>query len=194
MISQPSVPSEVPSEVPSDVPARLPTPESEGAQIRENIEAVLEFYAREEEKVGGPQRAMEQLSLVIGQPIFMGVIVALVLLWILLNVALIRSGVRPFDPPPFSWLQGVIGFGGLLIATAVLAKQNRLAKLAEQRAHLDLKVILLTEQKTAKLIDLIEELRRDLPNVRNRHDSEAAVLQKSMTPGRVLDALNERAE
>ncbi len=36
---------------------------------------------------------------------------------------------------------------------------------AEQRAHLDLKVTLLTEQKAAKLIDLLEELRRDLPKL-----------------------------
>lgn len=44
-------------------------------------------------------------------------------------------------------------------------------------AHLDLKVTLLTGQKAAKLIDLLEELRRDLPNVRNRHDPEAAAHQ-----------------
>ena len=36
-------------------------------------------------------------------------------------------------------------------------------------------------------------MRRDLPNVRNRHDPEAAVLQHSMNPHRVLAALDERA-
>jgi uncharacterized membrane protein len=65
-------------------------------------------------------------------------------------------------------------------------------QLAEQRAHLDLKVTLRTEQKTAKLIDLLEELRRDMPNVRDRHDPEATALQKSVNPDRVLAALDER--
>jgi uncharacterized membrane protein len=69
-----------------------------------------------------------------------------------------------------------------------------LAKLEEQRAHLDLKVTLLTEQKAAKMIDLLEELRRDLPNVKNRHDPEAVALQQSMNPDLVLAALDERAE
>ncbi len=64
----------------------------------------------------------------------------------------------------------------------VLIEQNRLGKLAERRAHLDLKVTLLTEQKAAKLIDLLEELRRDLPNVRDRHDPEAAELKQAMDP------------
>jgi hypothetical protein len=40
----------------------------------------------------------------------------------------------------------------------------------------------------------MEELRRDLPNVRNRHDSEAVALQQSMNPDLVLAALDERSE
>ena len=105
-----------------------------------------------------------------------------------------RLGIAEFDPAPFFWLQGIISLGALLTTTAVLTKQNRLAKLEEQRAHLDLKVTLLTEQKAAKLIDLLEELRRDLPNVRNRHDAEAAALQQSMNPDQVLAALDEGGE
>jgi hypothetical protein len=41
---------------------------------------------------------------------------------------------------------------------------------------------------------LLEELRRDLPNVKNRDDPEAAALQKSMNPDQVLAALDERSE
>jgi hypothetical protein len=40
----------------------------------------------------------------------------------------------------------------------------------------------------------MEELRRDLPNVRDRHDPEAAALQQSMNPELVLAALDERIE
>lgn len=168
--------------------------ESEQDQISQNIEAVLEFYNREEQKISSSQRALEQISSFIGQPVFLGIILLFVSLWILANTLLHPFGLTVFDPPPFFWLQGIVGLGALLTTTIVLTKQNRLAKLAEQRAHLDLKVTLLTEQKAAKLIDLIEELRRDLPNVKNRHDSEAAALQQSMNPDLVLAALDERSE
>ena len=50
---------------------------------------------------------------------------------------------------------------------------------------------LLIEQKTAKLIDLIEELRRDLPNVKDPHDSSAVFMQQAMSPTGLLAALNE---
>jgi uncharacterized membrane protein len=165
---------------------------SENVQISENINAVLDFYTREDEKIGYWQRAMERLSCAIGQPAFLGFILLFVMLWTLGNIAMGLLGLVEFDPPPFLWLQGIIGLAALLTTTIVLTRQNRLAKVEEQRAHLDLKVNLLTEQKAAKLIDLLEELRRDLPNVKDRHDPQAATLQQSMNPDLVLAALDER--
>jgi uncharacterized membrane protein len=149
---------------------------------------------REGRKISPSQRVLERISGFTGQPRFLGFILVFVALWILANVALRKFGIAGFDPAPFFWLQGIVGLGSLLTATVVLTKQNRLARLAEQRAHLDLKVTLLTEQRTAKLIDLLEELRRDLPNVRDRHDPEATALQKAMNPDRVLAALDEHKD
>ncbi len=164
--------------------------DEERDQISRNIEAVLEFYAREEQKLSRSQRVLERISNFVGQPVFLGLTLVFVALWMLAN----SMPAYTFDPAPFHLLQGIVGLGALLTATVVLTKQNRLSRLAEQRAHLDLKVTLLTEQKAAKLIDLLEELRRDLPNVKNRHDSEAAALKRSMSPDRVLAALDERIE
>lgn len=170
------------------------SPGSERDQISQNIAAVLDFYSREEQKISPSQRIVERISSLVGQPAFLGVILLFVTVWMLVNEALGKLGIAPFDPAPYAWLQGIVGLGALLTATAVLAKQNRLARLAQQREHLDLKVTLLTEQKAAKMIDLLEELRRDLPNVRDRHDSGAAALQRSMDPNLVLAALAEHKE
>lgn len=188
MTPTPAVPPPSPVDAP-DKPI-----DSERDQLSQNIDAVLKFYTREEQKIGYWQRILEHVSSFIGQPIFFGFILLFVALWVIANTVLHLLGMTEFDPPPYFWLQGIVGLGALLTATVVLTKQNRLAKLEEQRAHLDLKVTLLTEQKVAKLIDLLEELRRDLPNVKDRHDPEAAVLQQSMNPGSVLAALDERSE
>lgn len=185
MRSKPAVPPASPPD-PRDTPF-----ESERDQIGQNIEAVREFYTREEQKISRSQRILERISRFVGQPIFLGFILLFVAFWMLANAILRQFGMAEFDTPPFFWLQGIVGLGALLTATVVLTRQNRLAKLAEQRERLDLKVTLLTEQKVAKLIDLLEELRRDLPNVRNRHDPEAAAMQQSMNPDRVLAALDE---
>ena len=167
---------------------------SDNKQINQNIEAVLDFYAREDRKMSFTQRLLERISCFIGEPIFLALILLFVLIWIAGNLLLLQYSALQFDPPPFHFLQGIIGLSALLTASIVLSNQNRLARLEEQRAHLDLKVNLLTEQKTAKMIDLLEELRIDLPNVKNRPDSEATELKHAMNPGQVLAALDERSE
>ena len=172
-------------------PVAPPDPSAGNDPHSENIKAVREFYTREDRKISQAQRALERIGGWVTRPGFLGFIVAFVALWIIANCLLRRLGRAPFDWAPFPWLQGIVGLGGLLTATVVLTRQNRLAKLAEQRSHLDLKLNLLTEQKAAKLIDLLEELRRDLPNVRDRHDPGAASLKKPMDPDLVLAALDE---
>jgi uncharacterized membrane protein len=53
---------------------------------------------------------------------------------------------------------------------------------------------LLAEQKLAKLIALIEELRRDMPNVNNRVDSLAEAMTHAVDPNAVADALKHTLE
>ncbi len=160
-------------------------------QIGQNIAAVREFYATQERELSSSQRWAERIAGAVGHTAFMGLTLGCVASWIAVNLWRAAVGAAPFDPAPYFWLQGLVSLSALLITTVVLIKQNRVARLAEQRAHLDLKLTLLIEQKAAKLIDLLEELRRDAPDIPDRHDAAAAVLQHAMDPGRVLRALSE---
>ena len=70
-------------------------------------------------------------------------------------------------------------------------RQDRLAKLEARRLQVDLQVNLLTEQKSTKLIHLFEELWRDLPMVKDRHDLESEAMQRPTDPHRVLAEIDE---
>lgn len=179
---------------PSSDPQGKSSSESALDPIGQNIDAVMSFYRREEQKISSARRALEHVGGFIERPLYLGSILLFVALWILANFVLSQFGVAEFDPPPFHWLQAIVGLGALLTATVVLIKQNRLAKLDEQREHLDLQVNLLAEQKISKLINLIEELRRDLPMVKDRHDPEAAAFQHPTDAERMFAALNERRD
>lgn len=178
----------------SNVDSSIISDSSEHQQINQNIEAVLDFYARENDRMSLSQRILERISCFIGEPIFLVLTLLFVSSWIVGNLLVNHVLAIEFDPPPFHFLQGIIGLSALLTASIVLSNQNRLAKLEEQRAHLDLKVNLLTEQKTAKMIEMLDELRFDLPNVRNRTDTEATQLKHAMNPDQVLAALDERGD
>ncbi len=75
------------------------------------------------------------------------------------------------------------------MATLILTSQRRADRLANRRDQLNLEVSILAEQKAAKIIELLEELRRDSPNVRDRRDTEATAMASSAEPQAVLEAL-----
>jgi uncharacterized membrane protein len=174
-----------------DSSAPGPAAESLSGHIHQNIDSIAEFHQREHQKIRAPQRWLEAFSGFLSRPLYLLALLSLIALWIGENGLGRRLGLPVFDPPPFSWLQVVLTLAALITTTVVLIAQNRQAKLGNQRAHLDLQVNLLTEQKVTKLIHLLEELRRDLPMVKNRHDPEAAELQMRTDTAQVLSALQE---
>jgi uncharacterized membrane protein len=133
------------------------------------------------------QRAVEVFTATLGRPRTLYAILLIVVAWASLNLTL----QHPFDPPPFFWLQGAVGLAAMLTATLILITQNRQTQEAEQRSQLDLQVNLVAEQKITKVIALIEELRRDLPTVRDRVDVKADAMTQAVDATAVLAALEE---
>lgn len=109
--------------------------------------------------------------------------------WIVLNTVLTVEHVEPFDPPPFFWLQGAMGMMALYTTILVLATQSREDELARHREQLTLELAILSEQKSAKIIQLLEALRRDHPDIEDRVDHEAGAMSEPTDPHAVLDAI-----
>jgi uncharacterized membrane protein len=157
--------------------------------LSENVETLTSLRARAEQEVTSHQRRIERFTALLGRPVTFYFIVTLALAWCVFNALAPHLDVRPLDPPPFVWLQGAVGLGALLMTTLVLITQNRQTRHAEKHAQLDLQVNLLAEQKAAKLIALLEELRRDIPIVRDRIDDVAEAMKEPVNPHAVLSAL-----
>jgi uncharacterized membrane protein len=158
--------------------------------IDQNIESVAALQRRERGMTSASQRLVERISRIIGRPACLVVLLAVVVAWVSANV-LTPFGMTAFDPPPFELLDGVLTFSALVTATIVLIAQNRQTRREQQHRHLDLQVSLLTEQKVTKLIHLVEELRRDMPMVKDREDPHAAVLQQATDTAAVVSAMEE---
>lgn len=154
----------------------------------EDVEPITVLRARAEQRLGRHQRLVERLTSRLGRPATAYVILALVVGWATLNLVWPFSTPVP-DPAPFFWMQGLVALSALMMTILVLITENRQSRDADIRADLDLQVNLATEAKVAKLIALIEELRRDMPMVPNREDPQAADMQSTVDPARVIEAI-----
>jgi uncharacterized membrane protein len=161
-------------------------------QVTEAIDSVAELERKALADASMHQRAIERFTWAVGRPSSVYVVVFFVLAWVLVNVLLSAMGREPFDRPPFSLLAGLISLAALLMTILILTTEQRMSEIEEQRARLHLQISLLADRKTAKIVELLEELRRDLPSVPNRHDPLAKELGKPSDPHEVASELERR--
>ena len=162
--------------------APLPDP------ITKNIETITSLHTQEVQDIPPYQRLLESIATFFGRSIFLYSLLFILAVWIF------GSFLDPFFPftlPPFSWSSQGLDAASLVISTGVLVRQTRQENFAEQRSQLMLQLNLLSEQKIAKIIALLEELRADLPDVSDRADPEAQLMQEAADPIAVLAALQE---
>jgi uncharacterized membrane protein len=159
-------------------------------QILKNINTIISLQAQQERQIPIHYHVLEKIASAFGQPWFLYAEIVFFLAWGT-GSHLATIGLLSADFPRFDLRDQGIDVASLLISTGVLIHQTRQEKLSDERSHLILQLNLLTDQKIAKLIALVEELRVDLPNVRDRYDFEAEMMQQATDPQVVLDILQE---
>jgi uncharacterized membrane protein len=157
--------------------------------VHENIESLAQLRASIEGEISRHQRAIESAARALGKPRTLYVLLGIVVAWVAYNTLASRHGWPCYDAPPFFWLQGVIALYAAAITTMILIAQSRQARDTQHAARLEFHVNLLAEQKATKIIALLEELRRDLPNVRDRTDAVAEEMQQEVDPRAVHRAI-----
>ncbi len=160
--------------------------------VAASVESLIELQRRHEDRLEDDQRLIERATRMLGRPRTAFTIALLAAVWIVLNLALAASHARAPDPPPFSYLSVTASVAALLMTVVILTTENRVKVAEERRAQLDLQLALMTEQKVAKIIELLEQLRHDDPNLRDRIDPEAIAMTQPANPHAVVDALETR--
>ncbi len=161
-------------------------------QVVKNIEAIIGFQAKQEQKLPWRDRIIDKIAAFFGKSDFLYLQLLFFASWAICSH--LAPQILPFGLPLFDVQEMGIDVSALLITTGVLVQQTRQDKLAEQRSHLILQINLLTEQKIAKLIKLMTELREDLPDISVRSDFEAQIMQQATDPQAVLDILQENLD
>ena len=98
--------------------------------------------------------------------------------WITINAGAIR-GIRPFDLFPFPFLTMTVSLEAIFLALFVLASQNRLARQADKRSHLDLQIDLLAEREMTAVLQLLQDIARHL------------AVQTTVTPEQLRDLMTK---
>jgi uncharacterized membrane protein len=157
-------------------------------------QATARLRAEHREETTELQLTVDRVTALVGHPGFVAVLAVGVSVWIAGNLLAGALGVKPADPPPFVWLQGAVTTCALFVAALILTTQRREDQLARHRSQLILEISLLNEQKISKVVELIEEVRRDNPAILNRVDHQADAMSVPSNAQAVLEAIKDVKE
>jgi uncharacterized membrane protein len=122
-----------------------------------NIAAIAKL---EEEALGRrtpTERQSDAIVRFIGSMKFLLVHLIFVVVWSTVNLDLIPN-VKAFDPFPFGILALIVSSESVFLTIFVLISQNRMARQAERRSHLDLQVGMLAEQELTMMLQMLQKL------------------------------------
>jgi uncharacterized membrane protein len=129
--------------------------------VQQNIDTILELEKEAMQNLSAIENIAVRVTTFAGSTPFLVFHVLWFTGWILTNSGAI-PGITPFDPFPFSFLTLVVSLEAIFLTLLVLMSQNRMTKVADKRAHLDLQINLLDEQETTMILRMVQKISRHL--------------------------------
>lgn len=159
--------------------------------VERNIEALVARRRGEEEKLGLEERIAAAMAAFTGSMSFVGLHALVYGAWILANLGVI-PGVPTFDPT-FVILAMVASVESIFLSTFILITQNRMMKLADRRADLNLQISLLAEHEVTRVLKLTSAIAARL-QIPDANDPTLRELEKDVEPGHILDRIEQRQQ
>ena len=160
-----------------------------------HIDAHVDLIAKHEQEFMAKRTPGERLGDGIASWVssfaFVAVQVSFVLSWVLWNVF---SHDRHFDPYPFSLLGTVVAIEGILLASFILMRQARMGRRAEERDHLMLQILLLSEKEITAVLKVDREIAAQVGAERAANTTEVRELSQQTSIEDVAQTIRENLD
>ena len=142
------------------------------SHIQEQIEHIARHEQEFLEQRSRTERIIDGIAGFVGSLPFVSVHLGVFALWIAVNSL---PHTRHFDPKPFGLLQTVVAMEAILVSSFILMRQARLGRRSDERDHMMLQILLLTEKELTALLGMDRQIASEMglnkaannPDVRN---------------------------
>ena len=130
-------------------------------QLQHHVQEHIGTIAKHEQEFLARRSPAERLgdltAAVVGNLGFVAAHIFLFFSWILVNTLHVLR-IPHFDPMPFQLLATVVAMEAILLVSLILMRQSRLARRADEREHLVLQILLLTEKEVTAVIGMNQQI------------------------------------
>lgn len=163
-------------------------------QIPSHVQDHVETIAKHEQDFLASRSTVEclgdNIATFAGSFSFVALHLAFLLVWIILNTASIGR-ISHFDPYPFPLFDTCVALEAILLASFILMRQSRLATRADEREHLMLQILLLTEKEVSAVIRMNQQIAEQMGLRGVAKDQEIQELGKRTSIDEVAKTIQE---
>ena len=160
----------------------------------EHVHEQIDLIARQEQEFAEKRTRSERVGDAVagfaGSMRFVVLHLVFFACWILWN-ALPATAEMRFDRYPFPMLDTVVALEAILLASFILMRQQRIGRRSDEREHLMLQVLLLTEKETTALLQIQREMAARLGMVSVARDQEVKALSEETSIEHVTETIRE---
>jgi len=176
----------------SDFEVLMEASEQAGVQghVRDHIDLVVkheqEFLAKrtQTEKMG------DRMASLIGSLSYVAAHLILFGLWTLWNTLPVTQSHR-FDPFPFPFLAMLFSFEAILVASFILMRQSRISRRSEERDHLMMQILMLTEKEITAVLGVDRQIAERVGLHKIAADEEISQLSEQTSIDDVAQVIRE---
>ena len=127
----------------------------ESPHLREQIDLIARHEREFLDRRTHAERVGDAIGSLIGSLWFIGFHVLWITTWIGWNT--LRSAPH-FDPAPFPLLDTIVALEAIFLASFIVMRQSRLSRRADERAHLILQILILTEREITAVLGIERQI------------------------------------
>ena len=136
------------------------------------------------------ERVGDRVAAFAGSFPFVAIHIAFFATWMFINTLSI-VGIRHFDPSPFPLLDTGVALEAILLASFILMRQSGLGKRADEREHLMLQILLLTEKEVSAVVRMNQQIAEHLGLLNISKDEEIKELGRPTSVDEVAESIQE---
>jgi uncharacterized membrane protein len=129
------------------------------SHIQEQIELIAKHEQEFLEQRSAAERVSDVIAGFIGSLPFVAVHLCIFAAWIVTNLL---PYTRHFDPKPFALLQTYVAMEAILAASFILMRQARFGRRSDERDHMMLQILLLTEKELTALLGMDRQIASEM--------------------------------
>jgi uncharacterized membrane protein len=107
-------------------------------------------------------------------------------------VVALLPNTRHFDPTPFSLLQTCVAMESILVASFILMRQTRLGRRSDERDHLMLQILMLTEKEITAVLGMDRHIANEMGLSREANTKEVRELSQETSIEDVAQTIREK--